>query len=77
MKKNELTIGQYVTTSACVDAQIRTVIKFNYPGVFVTWFEGDHQCGQWVDASLLQRPSKKQLERAEQNAFKTLALPVQ
>ena len=76
MRKNELTIGQYVTASACLDAQIRTVLKFNYPKVFVTWFEGEHQCGQWVDASLLHRPSKKQLEWAERNAFQPLALPV-
>jgi hypothetical protein len=77
MKKDNLKVNQLVTTGDHVDAQIRTILDINYPSVFVVWFEGDHQCGQWVDASLLRLASRKQLAWARQNAPKPLALPIQ
>lgn len=63
LKKSNLYIGQLVTTSDSLKAQVRTVSHiFDNNMVELQWYEGDQLIVQGIDCSMLYAPTIKQIE---------------
>jgi hypothetical protein len=63
LRKSNLHIGQLVTTSDSLEAQVRTVSHiFDNNMVELQWYEADQLIVQGIDRSMLYAPTIKQIE---------------
>ena len=63
LKKSNLYIGQLVTTSDNLEAQVRTISHiFDNNMVELQWYEGDQLIVQGIDRSMLYTPTIQQIE---------------
>jgi hypothetical protein len=71
----KLYIGKLVVCSTHPEAQVRTVAEL-HDGfmVEVQWYEGNHQCAQPVDCSMLLEPTIQQIEYSIAHNGKLVAM---
>ena len=75
IQRSRMYIGQLVVCSEHPEAQVRTIADFHDGfAVEVQWYEGNHQCTQPVDCSLLLEPTLKQIELSITNNGKLVAM---
>jgi hypothetical protein len=68
MKKSislkNLYIRQLIVRGEHADAQVYTVAAIRGLQVYLVWFEGSRQCGQWSDYSGCYKPTLEQIENS-------------
>jgi hypothetical protein len=77
IKRDHMYIGQLVVCSDHPEAQVRTISGFHDGWTFtveVQWYEGNKQCSQGVDCSMLREPTIKQIEYSIANNGKLVAM---
>jgi hypothetical protein len=58
----QLYLGQLVVRGEHADAQVYTVAAVRDLNIYLVWFEGSRQCGQWSDYSGSYKPTLAQIE---------------
>jgi hypothetical protein len=59
---NQIYIGQLIVRGEHLDAQVYTIAKIIGFNIYVIWFEGERQCGQWTDYGDCYKPTLEQIE---------------
>lgn len=58
----QLRLGQLIVRGEHKDAQVYTVAAVRGFNIYLVWFEGIRQCGQWSDYSGCYKPTLEQIE---------------
>ena len=58
----QIHLGQLIVRGDHADAQVYTVAAVRGFNIYVVWFEGTRQCGQWIDYSGSYKPTLDQIE---------------
>ena len=58
----QLRIGQLIVRGEHKDAQVYTIAEISGFNIYLIWFEGDRQCGQWTDYGDCYKPTIEQIE---------------
>jgi len=58
----QVRIGQLIVRGDHKDAQVYTVAAVRGFNIYLIWFEGTRQCGQWSDYSGSYKPTLEQIE---------------
>ena len=60
--RTKQTLGTLTVVSEAYETQVYTIAAIEGNSVWLTWFEGPHQCVQWTDRDSLYFPSLEQIE---------------
>lgn len=58
----QIRLGQLIVRGEHKDAQVYTVAAIRGLNIYLVWFEGTRQCGQWSDYSGCYKPTLDQIE---------------
>ena len=58
----QIHLGQLIVRGDHADAQVYTVAAVRGFNIYLVWFEGTRQCGQWIDYSGSLKPTLEQIE---------------
>jgi hypothetical protein len=58
----QIRIGQLIVRGTHADAQVYTIAAIRGFNIYVTWFEGTRQSGQWTDYGDCYKPTLEQIE---------------
>lgn len=58
----QIRLGQLIVRGEHADPQVYTVAAIRGLNIYLVWFEGSRQCGQWTDYGSCYKPTLEQIE---------------